>query len=450
MTRMVLAAVPVVPRWLAHPGAYVVANSALSVLTIVASLLIPAILGPTEFGRYTIAELIARYLIITDFGLLFLLDRRVPQLLASGDRVAADINIQRVLWARIMLGGTAGAAALVAVTSFALSRDLGISLAPALFSVAAGTLGLVATGPVNAWRASSQYHALALSSALFNFGLSFPRVTGAWIAGATGCFAALSMWAGLCTVVLHRYLPLRAATCPSIRAVCALVAESMPLFVSCLGWSLYLPENRWVYAMIVGPAELGHFAFGSTTLMIFVTTVGITGNVYYPKLAGRIATTSPYTFSPKLLRDLSLVTIGGGFCCLFAILLLPTIAEVVYPRFIDAVPSARILLVSGPPMLLASWLQQLIIAVGKRPWMDAAIIYPASLLAVASGILLGHALAGMVGAAQGSVAGTLVCPMLQAFVLRRSTVMRLRHVAMLISIVMVATVALGAFTLLEK
>jgi O-antigen/teichoic acid export membrane protein len=433
--------------WLAHPGAYVVVQFHLSAFGVVGGLLIPALLGPAEFGRYTIAELIARYLLISDFGLLLLLDRRVPRLLAMGNSVAADNTIQHVLWARALLGAAVGAALLIAMFCLSFTGNLELGLGPTLFAVASGTLALLAIGPISAWRASSRYRALALSAAIVNLGLSLPRVVGAWVGGVVGCFAALAMWGGLSTIILYRYLPLRVSALPSFRTGCALVAEGLPLFAASFGWSLYLPENRWAYAIIAGHDELGQFAFASSIMMAVATTLGIAGNVYYPKLAGRIATNAPYTFSTKLLRDLSIVNVAAGFCCFSAILLLNTGVRVAYPRFVEAVPSARILLASGPPMLLAGWLTQLIIAVGKRPWVETVIIYPASLLAVAAGIFLGHASGGMVGAAEGSVVGTLVCPMLQVLVLRSSAIMRLCHALMLILVVVAMTMALGTFAI---
>ena len=97
-----------------------------------------------------------------------------------------------------------------------------------------------------------------------------------------------------------------------------------------------------------------------------------------------------------------------------------------------------------PPLLVASWFMPLIVAVGRRPWADAITIYPGSLLVVASGILAGHAALGLIGAAAGSVAGTLVCPVLQLIVLRRSGVIQLRHAMAIVFLVVLATAALAA------
>jgi hypothetical protein len=437
-------AVPVLGHWLAHPGAFVIANSFGIGFTLIAGLLMPMILGPSEFGLYTIAELVARYLVIADLGLLLLLDRLIPPLVASGDRAAADIITQHVLWARTLLGGTVGITVIIVVISLAFSDHLPVGFASVLLAALAGTLGLIANGPVGAWRASSQYRALTLAAFFCNLGLSLPRVIGAWLGGVSGCFAALSVWAGLCAVILYRYLPLRASALPSLRNGCALAVKALPLFAAFFGWSLYLPENRWVYAMIAGRAELGRFAFGSSMLMLVVATINIASNVYYPKLAGQIGTTPPYTLSARLVRDLTMVCLCGGVCCLGAIVLLPIVVEVAYPRFAEALPAARSLLVSGPPMVLASWLMPVIIAAGKRPWRDACIVYPASLLAVASGIFVGHAAAGMTGAALGSVAGTLVCPTLQLLVLRRSAVMRPSHAATVVLVLAIVTAGLAA------
>jgi len=405
--------------------------------------MIPAILGPTEFGRFVVADLFARYLMIADLGLVLLLDRKIPPLVAVGDTIAADQITQHILWMRTIVGGLAGGAFIAAVLYLGFTGDLAVGIPAALFSGAYGTFALLTGGPVAAWRASSRYRALVLSSTLINIGLSVPRVIGAWLGGVAGCFLALALWFGLSAVVLQCNLPLRTSARPSFRDGFSLLAESLPLFAGWLGWALYLMANRSVYATIAGHAELGQFSFGASILMLLVTTASMAYAVYCPKLAGQVATAPPYTHSEKLLRDSAILTIGGGAFCLTAILLLPAATKAFYPQFIASVDVARILLISGPPYLVASLYTQLIIAVGRHPWTDAIAVFPASLLALAAGILAGHAAAGMPGAAAGSVAGTLLCPFLQLIILRRSEIVRTRHLITLILCVALTTGALA-------
>jgi O-antigen/teichoic acid export membrane protein len=430
--------------WVAHPGAFFFVTPLLNIFAAAVSLVVPGLLGPAEFGRYVVVELLSRYFVLADLGLGPLLDRRVPPMIAAGDIVAADQYIQHVLWTRLAVGGAFAIVAIILAIYLAFTAGVDVGVLAALCSMLFGIFSLIAAGPVAAWRASSRYAPLVLSTVLVNIGLSLPRLIGVWIGGVTGCFIALAVWYGSSAVILQRQLPLRLAARPSLLHGWALLSESFPLFIAFLGWFLYLLENRWVYAAIADHAELGQFAFGSSLLMVIVTTLGMANQIYYPKLAGRIGTAARFTFSVKLLRDLAAVTIGAGACCLCAILFLPAAVEILYPRFIEGVPATRILLASGPPMMVAAWFMPLIVAVGRHPWADAITIYPGSLFAVATGILVGHAVSGIVGAAAGSVLGTLVCPILQVIVLRRAGVILLRHAILIILLVVLTMTVLGA------
>jgi O-antigen/teichoic acid export membrane protein len=413
-----------------YRGAYVISTPVLNAFAIAVGLVIPGLLGPADFGRYVVVELFSRYLVIADLGLGQILDRRIPPLVVRGDNTAVELITQHVLWARVLVAGTCGIVVLSLTCYLALSRSLQVNLAAAIFSSAFGMLNLVASGPVAAWRAASRYKPFCLSSIFLNIGLSVPRVMGAWLGGVVGCFMALALWYGLGAAVVQSQLPLRRSAFPSIRSVCVLLRESVPLFAAGFGWTLYIIENRLVYATIAGSAELGQFAFGSSVLTVLVTTIGTACNVYYPRLAGTIATAARFSQSGRLMRDLALLAIAGFVCSGLAIELAPKMIEFLYPHYIDSLPATRMLLVSGPSVIVSSWLMPIVVAVGRRPWTDALSIFPPSLLAVAAGIIIGNA-DGMAGAAMGSVAGTLVCPVLQLVALRRSSVMLLRHAAAL-------------------
>jgi O-antigen/teichoic acid export membrane protein len=435
-------------NWRAHRGFYVVSAPLLNAFAVGASLIIPGLLGPAEFGRYVVAELFARYVVIADLGLAQVLDRRVPPLVARGDMIAAEETVQHVLWTRTIVGGACGAAIMVAACSLATAGKLSVALPAVVCAAAYGMFSLAAAGPVAAWRAASKYRPFVLSASLLNIGLSLPRLIGAWLGGVIGCFLALAAWYGFSTVLIQRRLPLHRSALPSLRTAFRLLAEGLPLFAAGFGWAVYLVENRLVYATITGPAELGQFAFGGSILTVLVTTLSMTSAVYYPTLAGRIATAGGFSLSAKIVRDLAALALAAFACSLFAILVIPTAVALLYPRFTEAVAATRILLASGPPFVVASWLMQIVVAVGRRPWADALTIFPASLSAVAAGILFGHAVAGMSGAAAGSVAGTLVCPTLQLAVLSRSGIILPRQAAALSAMIALITGVLAGILVL--
>ena len=425
--------------WISHPGAYALGGPLLNGLAILVGLVIPALLGPTEFGRYVVAELFGRYLVLADLGLVQLLDRRIPPLVALGKEDQALRAAQEILWARIIVGGAFGATIVALFALFAFTGSFNVALPAALCSAAYGLLSLIAVGPVGVWRAASHYRSFTLSFALLNIGLSIPRLIGALLGGVTGCFLLLAIWYGLGAICLHSYMPLKRATRPSLRRVSGLVAESLPLFAAGLGWALYLVANRLIYSTISRETELGHFAFGSSILTVLVISLAMPASAYYPKLAGKLATADRFRYSRKILRDFALVSLVGWACSACAIILIPRAITQLYPAYVEAADATRILLASCPPIVVAFWLMQLIVAIGRTPWADALTVYPASLMAVAVGIIGGHAVGGMCGAAAGSVAGSLVYPLLELLVLRRCGVILASDAILLFLLIVIVT-----------
>ena len=75
----------------------------LSAANAAVGLLLPALLGPTEFGRYAIAVTLFQYALIADLGVSQLIDRRVPPRLAASDHAGFARFTNAMLWLRLYI-----------------------------------------------------------------------------------------------------------------------------------------------------------------------------------------------------------------------------------------------------------------------------------------------------------------------------------------------------------
>jgi hypothetical protein len=124
----------------------------LSAINAMVGLLLPALLGPTAFGEYSLAVTLFQYGLIFDLGLSQIIDRRVPVLAvnapeALGGFVAAALGTRLYIAAAtaVLLGGL-----LAALSARGL---LPFHLIDGLLSLGAGLSLMLALGPMSVWRA---------------------------------------------------------------------------------------------------------------------------------------------------------------------------------------------------------------------------------------------------------------------------------------------------------
>jgi len=116
---------------------------ALSVVNAGVGLVLPALLGPADFGQYSIAVTLFQYGLIFDFGVSQLIDRRVPVMASVGSAELPGF-VGKALWLRLYIA--------VAVMAFGALLLFGLDSGGALpFTLPAGLLSLGGRPAVHAW-----------------------------------------------------------------------------------------------------------------------------------------------------------------------------------------------------------------------------------------------------------------------------------------------------------
>jgi O-antigen/teichoic acid export membrane protein len=363
-------------RWLDSPITFTICSPLFTVLGAATTIAAPIILDPVSFGQFALLISIYQYVLNFDFGLDRLSDRLLTH---KGIDISAVMN--ELLMARFSVA--AGIAVVGTIAGY-----FGSLTAIAVFS---GLFVMISTGPIAVYRARSQIAAFTLSTLGTQFGMSIPRLAGLLADGVRGCVVALAIWYGMAAVIL--YAPFFRDLRPiRTRRLCSLFAESTPLFVLSSAWLLYVMASRWFSWLISSPTEAGLFAFGANLALTGIALVGAVSQTYYPK---HLSNRNDRALSRELI--ILLVAATGG--CLLADLFCRFLIGAIFPRFASADACTVVILFSGIPLAISSWLIPLVIARSTHPLGEAFFLFGTSIACLYGLMKIANAYAGIEGQA---------------------------------------------------
>lgn len=397
--------------WLEHPFAFGALVPILALLGAGATLLAPILLDPSAYGAFALLTTLFQYANAADLGLSQLADRRI----AAQGRPDGDM-ILRARWtlAAIVIALGCPAAAAFGQVSGAFSP------VAAALAVLAGAAFMVGNGPVSVYRASSRIGRFTLSAALLQFGMTLPRLAGLFLAGVTGCFAAMAAYYAAVALMFGR--PRRVSNPSNLLApnLPSLLAESLPLFAFNGMWLVYGSASRLLSSLLSrDQAAFGLFAFGASFVMVGAGVVGNISQVRYPRIVALLAA-SPAAAEKHVVADVTRLAFAAAGAAAIAAPFAATAIFHVFPRFEGAAPSTIALAISGVPIAVVAWTLPISISRSRRPWRDAIAIFGPSLLLLALAMTLGEKLAGLEGQAWGATASACALAALQGGMLRRA------------------------------
>jgi hypothetical protein len=278
---------------------------------------------------------------------------------------SSPLELQSFMIARLLVAACVGALLLFAwFSGRTLIAAAGI----------AGVAVMLSFGPVAFYRATSDTYAFTITALLMQTGLSFPRFAGLWMGGVRGCMFAMTIWFVMTAVVINalffgtwcRPRPFR------LQSALDILKTSFPLCVFSSLWLLYLVSSRWFSWLLSDPLNAGLFAFGANMLSVGIGLVAVVAPAYYPR---HLAAGNTAALNRELHRLLALLTAGcltGGMFCRFGLSLL-------FPKFHLASQSTDVILISGIPLGLCTWLIPLVIARSRNPWKEGLLMFGVSI-----------------------------------------------------------------------
>lgn len=432
---------------LSRPGVFGGLMPVITILNALVGMALPKLMTPYTFGTYALVVTLFQYGLIFDLGASQLIDRMIPARLGRGLLAEAERIGQELLWLRLAVA--LATLAVVAPALFMLSAAGMLPFRPGLglLSAFAGIVYMTALGPACLYRAYSARRNYALSIVALSLGLVVARPGGLALGGMTGCFAALAAWYVGFALLFHRWLPPRLAMRPTLRGTATLAARGLPFFATSFIWAFYVTGNRWFAASLIPRGVFGEFAFASNIFSLLVGAAGGFSAFYYPRLSEGIARGAPLAMSRRLTRDCILLMGAMALLMAIGILLASLLIGLIYPEYRLGVPTARIMLVAVPSVVLASWLMPVSLSNGDRPWIDGLVVFPVATALLGLAVHAMFALAGSAGAAAASTVSALPLVAMQLSVLCAARILRAADAALLFGVTLLASGALGGLAM---
>jgi O-antigen/teichoic acid export membrane protein len=424
----------------ASPTAFVLYGSlpALTVLGALVSLIIPRVLGPAQFGQYSLVEALFRYGVSFDLGLSLLVDRRLPVLRATvGERELSAFSTT-ILWFRLYIAMAAVSLGALLLLLLSVADLLPFKWALGMTALTAGVLGMLVIGPTSIERGLSQRRNFAILYAGGLTVLSAGRLVGVVTGGVMGCFAVMGACYFALAIYSHWGMLHSREQADAISARDSF-REAVPLFLTTYAYTLTITSNRWVVASRADADSFGHFAFGTSVTTLLVGVVGGMAQLWYPFLARHLAMGEATFVSRRVLRDMGALAIAAAIVSTMGIWLSPWLIGLIYPAFGSSLGVIRIILGSFPAATLTAWLLPLALATGARPWLDGVLLYFGALVLLVATTEAGFQLGGIPGASWGLIVSMPSMVGLQIWRLHGRGVMRWRDAVMLFVIIILAT-----------
>lgn len=395
--------------WLGRPAAYAIGSPVLSILGAGTMIAAPWLLTPAAFGAFSLLSSLQQLAGRTDFGLSQLADRDL-----SGDPGARTSDrAQAILRARWILGAAGILTVMPAAVLWAwMSGELSpLDTALALFG---GIAAMVAAGPITVHRAQGRLREFTARSLMLQVGMTVPRLGGLLLGGITGCFGTLAVW-----YALGAWLSPPERSRKPAHPVLPLLRDALPMFAFSWLWLAYLLANRWLSSLLSSHEEFGLFAFGANLCFTALGILAAVAQVRYPAVVAgaRLAACPSRVAAAEREACLLALALGATVGCLFP--LIDPVVGWVFAQYRGGEAAAAILGISCVPVGVAAWYMPVVVALARSPIVEAARTLGPAFAALAIGMALGDAQAGIAGQAWGCVAGSLVLLAGQAAALSR-------------------------------
>jgi len=322
------------------------ANLLATALGLVGSLIQARYISPEDLGFVRKYSVVASYAIFLSLGLFTILQVEYPTLIGRGESEKAKRTVA-IVQSWVLLATSVVCGALLILTIIELSRG-NWKVASAWF------IQIVAVG-------STLYVGYLVCT--YRSGLHFERLArGGFASSMAGVlvlplflvwpFATLVLRSVAGSIVQASYLhvarPVRVEWCLPRREFVALVKRGLPLFTGTyLRHSFWLTIEIWLMVRVAGNAGVGLFVFAKMIAESASQLLTAVNQVYTPRVAQRFGEKASIRECLKLTKKPVLLNVCIAFVIVaLAYIVLPPLIGYAFPKYLDALPLIRIMLLS--------------------------------------------------------------------------------------------------------
>jgi O-antigen/teichoic acid export membrane protein len=364
------------------------------VATLVVSVALRGVLGPTAMGFVALAQLAVPYAPFLTLGAAQAAEREIAIELGRGRPDVAD-RIEGVAAVLALGFGALVAIGCLVATRWIQAPEAAVTLA------AAGAI--VFTQQIAVWatirlRTRHRFRTLGIWGAVGSIAAISLTLLGAVIGGLPWALAGLASGAVLQAALLARAAGLTALTAliglghrrSSLRRLVSLAPGFLAAGLSAV---LLNSIDQIAVASLLGTTALGLYSAAYLGNAFLVRVPNLVGSVIYPRLQRDLGAHGDIRRLHATVRrttEATLVAMGPLIAVLF--IALPLLVRVVLPAFVAAIPAMRLLLIGVAGLALAVPASQMLVTV-DRVWRQVAIT-----LCIGLGMAATYVLASSVGA----------------------------------------------------
>lgn len=326
--------------------AYVVINTAVSLLAFGRNLLFMNSLGLAEVGQIALMQTIVMLVGFAQGGLI----SGAFILWAGGDR---DLNRRM---ADVLFAGKAGLGALLALGLALLGPGVLMpTVAPETLTIglAAGLAALASTWMNNALVADQklrQSNLVNVVAVLISLGLALLTLESGDLRLALLSIATQPLLVALGGAILEPQARPRAVR-PDRAALRRMLAVGVMPFLGSLSLLLVYQIERWSIAGVMGPEALGRYYIVILYMTFFLLVPTALMNVHFPRARGALAAGDTNSFRQTIRRHMIELAIYAGLALLMKLALLSLVLDTFLPNFTGTEPLVYLAFLNGLGML---------------------------------------------------------------------------------------------------
>lgn len=332
---------------------------------IVKGLILPGLLGPAQFGIWTLMNVIGGNCANSHFGLLHGMNKEIPRLNAKGDSVNKIVLINSVFSVNLFFGLMVGIFLYLYGYFSAIDYYYYPLCMVALFVV----FQSIYVYYLSLLRAEHQFTLYSVNTALYAVLSTVLVIVGSLCSSnklVGALFGVLIAQAAIAIFLLIKSGYVLRYEVSGLHIKNAFNV-GLPILIVGLVDMVLISMDKWLISWYLTDIDLGFYAFGLIFSSLISTLPVSFVQVIYPRIIENYSINKCYASSGTLaLRYISLIAYGVIVCVVIANALVPFLTSMFFPQYKEALPIVHILIQGGLFLSLTYAAAAYLIAVDRQ------------------------------------------------------------------------------------
>lgn len=330
----------------------------------VKGVILPGLLGPAQFGIWTLMNVIGGNCANSHFGLLHGMNKEIPKLNAKGDSINKIVLMNSVFSVNLFLGLMTGT--FLYLYGYFSAIDYYYPLCMVALFVVFQSIYVYYLSLLRAEHQSTLY---SVNTALYAVLSTILVIVGSLYSSNKLVGALLGMLIAQAAIVI--VLLINAGYVFRFRISGLHIKNAfnvgLPILIVGLVDMVLISMDKWLISWYLTDIDLGLYAFGLIFSSLISTLPVSFIQVIYPRIIENYSINKSYVSSGTLaLRAIPLIAYGVIVCVVIANALVPFLISIFFPQYKEALPIVNILIQGGLFLSLTHAAAAYLIAVDRQ------------------------------------------------------------------------------------